>query len=117
MPATKSKAPPIAEGDGDRQLLPMLVNPDVLAGMAVGDEEQVGLGRGEVLADLGPVGAGGRAGVGAGDGQAGIETGQFGGGALGDTPGAAPRKKTRHSLGGGPFAKGGICRRSQLRVR
>ncbi len=74
-----------AEGDGDRQLVPALVDPDVLAGMAVGDEEQVGAGRGEALADLRPVGLGGRAGIGAGDGQAGVEAGQLGGGAFGHT--------------------------------
>ena len=72
-----------AEGDGDRQLVPVLVDPDILAGMAVGDEEQVGAGRGEALADLRPVGLGGRAGIGAGDGQAGVEAGQLGCGAFG----------------------------------
>ncbi len=69
-----------AEGDGDRQFLSVLVNPDVLTGMAVGDEEEIGAGGGEMLADLGPVGVGGGAAVGTGGGEAGVGAGKLGGG-------------------------------------
>ena len=92
------------ERDGDRQFLSVLLNPDVLAGMAVGDEEQIGRRGGEMLADLRPVGLGGRAAVGAGDGQAGIETGQFGGGAFGHAGGGA-EEEDPPPLQRGPFTE------------
>ena len=105
-----------AKSDRDRQLLSVLVNPDVLAGMAVGDEEQIGGRGGQALADLGPVGLCGRAAVATCDAQTGIEAGQFRGGALGDA-GGRRRERKRAILRLRPVRKGGKSRRSRLRVR